>query len=566
MPTAVAENLPLSTEIRAAFDTDVGGRSDNQDYVGIAKGSHEQRVLRGMVFALADGMSGGRGGRVAAELTVRGFLEAYYGLPDTLTVERATALSLSAINNWINAQGRQDDTLREMASTLTALIVRGRQGYMVHAGDSRLYRLRSGKLELLSTDHIMSAGFGKIVTRAVGLEKALIADMQLIELRPYDRYLLCTDGVYAALSQEDLNTHLMQHADVQAAASVLVSEAAARRGADNASAIVVDIMALPSVERDDVEKLLGSLPILALPQVGNVVDGFRLDRSLHVGRNSHLFEAYDTVDKRRVVVKFPHPRIREDANCYPGFVREAWVASRVNSLWIAEMYWLPPGRQTRLYSVAPFYPGETLEVRLLRNKVGLHEGVDIALKLARALDALHRKGIIHRDVKPANVILLADGGLKLLDLGLAYVPGLPGAASVSTPGTLSYMAPELARGEAGDARSDVYALAITLFRLFSGGHFPYGIRNRTPLPNYRPDLPPWLDGILEKAAATDPKHRHGDAIELANELEHARTQGTWSVPRRRPVYEKNPAGVWQAVSAVLLLALVCLAWWAVHHG
>ena len=566
MPAVATEHIQLSADIRAGFDTAVGGRTDNQDYVGIAKGPHAQRVLRGVVFALADGMSGGRGGRVAAELTVRGFLEAYFGLPDTLTVERATALSLSAINNWINAQGRQDDNLREMASTLTVLIVRGRLGYMVHAGDSRLYRLRAGKLQLLSTDHIMTAGFGKIVTRAVGLEKALVADMQVIELRPYDRYLLCTDGVYAALSQGVINTHLTQHADVQAAASSLVTEATARRGADNASAIVVDIMGLPSIERDDVEKLLGGLPILELPQVGNVVDGFRLDRSLHNGRNSRLFEAYDTVEKRRVAIKFPHPRIREDANCYPGFVREAWVASRVNSPWTAEVYLLPQGRQTRLYSVAPYYQGETLEVRLTRSKVGLHEGIDIGLKLAKALDALHRKGIVHRDVKPANVILLEDGGLKLLDLGLAYVPGLPGAAGVSTPGTLSYMAPELARGHAGDARSDVYALAITLFRLFSGGHFPYGIRNRTPLSNYRPDLPPWLDGILEKAAATDPKHRHGDAIELANELEHARTLGTWTVPRRRSLYDRNPVGVWQGVCASLLLALTYLAWWAVHHG
>ena len=417
MQAIAAEPIQLSAEIRAGFDTHIGGRAENQDYVGIAQGSLGQLALRGMVFAMADGMSGGRGGRVAAELTVRGFLEAYFGLPDTLTLERATALSLSAINNWIHAQGRQDANLREMASTFTALIVRGRLGYMLHAGDSRLYRMRAGKLELLSTDHVMTAGFGKIVTRAVGLEKALIVDMHVIELRPYDRYLLCTDGVYAALSQNTISTLLTQHGDVQSAASVLVTDATTKRAADNASAIVVDIMGLPTIERGYLEKLLGGLPILDLPQAGNVIDGFRLDRTLHKGRYSRMFEAYDTVEKRRVAIKFPHPRIREDANGYPGFVREAWVASRVNSPWIAEVHLLPQGRQTRLYSVAPYYPGETLEVRLTRDKIALHEGIDIGLKLAKALDALHRKGIVHRDVKPANVILLADGGLKLLDSG-----------------------------------------------------------------------------------------------------------------------------------------------------
>jgi serine/threonine protein kinase len=398
------------------------------------------------------------------------------------------------------------------------------------------------------------------------LEEALIADMQEIELRPYDRYLLCTDGVYASVSTGAIVTHLTQHGDVQVAAQALVAEATAKRGADNASAIVIDILGLPAMERGYVENLLGTLPILELPQVGSVIDGFRLDRTLHKGRYSRLFDAYDVVEKRRVAIKFPHPRIREDANCHRGFVREAWVASRVSSPWTAEVHLLPQGRQTRLYSVAPYYDGETLEARLAREPLALDDGIAIGLKLSKALDALHRKGIVHRDVKPANVLLLADGGLKLLDLGLAYVPGMPGSESDATPGTLSYMAPELADGHAGDARSDVYALGITLYRMFSGGEFPYGIRQRTPLAKYRPDLPPWLDGILEKATDPEPKRRHGDAIELANELEHARAQGGWTAPRRRTLYERHPIGVWQGVSALLAVALVVVAWWAVHHG
>ncbi|MBI3562880.1 MAG: bifunctional protein-serine/threonine kinase/phosphatase [Gammaproteobacteria bacterium] len=562
--SSVADPLPSAAPLRAGFASQVGARADNQDYVGIAQAGLAQQALRGSVFAVADGMSGGKGGRVAAELTVRGFIEGYFGLPDTFTVERATALSLSAINTWISAQGRQDAQLRDMASTLTALLVRGRVGYMVHAGDSRLYRLRAGTLELLSTDHVMRVGFGKIVTRAVGLEKALIADLQVIELLAYDRYLLCTDGVSSALSQSIIQACLTQHGDAQAAAAALVADAIAKRGADNASAIVVDIMSLPPLQCGAVEKFLGGLPIVELPQLGEWVDGFRLDRSLHQGRYSRLFEAYDPVEKRPVAIKFPHPRIRSDANVYSGFIREAWVASQVSSPWIAQVYLLPPGRQTRLYSVAPFYRGETLEVRLLRAQVSVNQGIDIGLKLAEALDALHRKGIVHRDVKPANVMLLAAGGLKLLDLGLAYVAGMPDAPSESTPGTLSYMAPELANGHPGDARSDVYACGITLFRLFSGGHFPYGLRHRTALSKYRPDLPPWLDGILEKASATDPKQRYNDAIELANELEHARLHGGWTVPASRSLYEKNPLALWQAISALLALALLCLVWWAAH--
>ena len=255
------------------------------------------------------------------------------------------------------------------------------------------------------------------------------------------------------------------------------------------------------------------LPILELPSSGETIDDFVLEEMLSDGRYSRLFVAIDKRQSRKLVLKFPHPRVASEGSYRLAFVREAWVAARVRSLWIGEIIEVPAGRQTRLYSVMPLYEGETLEQRLNRSpQLSLSEGIGIATKLARAVATLHRAGIIHRDIKPDNVILLAGGGLRLVDLGVARVPLLEDFPAQDIPGTPSYMAPELFAGRAGDEFSDLYALGVTVYRMFTAA-YPYGeiepfsrprFGKPVALSRYRPDLPAWLDAVIGKALAVDP--------------------------------------------------------------
>src|SRR5262249_17226966 len=148
------------------------------------------------------------------------------------------------------------------------------------------------------------------------------------------------------------------------------------------------------------------------------------------------------------------------------------------------------------------------EARLARSpNLGLEEGRNIAVNLARAAAALHRIGVIHRDIKPDNVILEGGGALKLIDLGVVRVPALEEAPPQNIPGTAAYMAPEMSRGEAGNEATDIYALGVTLFRAFTGA-FPYGNADATSPPRrdrpidfsqLRPDLPAWLPAALGRA-------------------------------------------------------------------
>src|SRR5260370_18965467 len=117
----------------------------------------------------------------------------------------------------------------------------------------------------------------------------------------------------------------------------------------------------------------------------------------------------------------------------------------------------------------PLHQGELLETRLARSPaLKLEEGRNISIKLARAAAALHRAGIIHRDIKPDNVILEAEGSLKLIDFGVVRIPGLEDAPPQDVPGAPAYIAPEMFDGEPGNEATDIYALGVTMFRAFTG--------------------------------------------------------------------------------------------------
>jgi serine/threonine protein phosphatase PrpC len=560
--------------VRVGWCTERGQREANEDYVGVWTGTAGQRARRGIVAAVADGVGGAPGGRVAAETAVRAFIDFYLSQPDTLGVRRAVARAAEAVNGWVHDQGRRDPRRLGMATTLTALVLHGRQAHLLHVGDSRLYRLRDGRLARLTQDHVHDGpDRAHVLRRAVGLDDALRADYAAEPLAEQDRLVLTTDGVHGALREAEMRRLLGAEATPEAAARRLVATAlrAGSGGADNATALVADVVALPVPDRDALELASAALPILEPPAPGERVDGFLVGEPLADGRYSRLHRAVDPTDGgRALVLKFPKPAAADDATHRLAFVREGWVGARVRSPWLGEVLELAPGRRTRLYSVMPHYAGETLEERIGRGPpVPLAQGVAIGVRLAKALTVLHRAGVIHRDVKPENVILEAGGGLRLIDLGVVRLPGVEEFPPASAPGTASYMAPELLAGGApGDERSDLYALGVTLYRLFTGA-CPYGEvepfqpRKRfgapVPLQRRRPDLPAWLDIVLARAVAVAPEDRPGDAVELALELEAGAARPTPPVPRKPPLLARDPVGFWQAVSLLLLLLLALSA-------
>ncbi len=565
--------MPVShLEIACGQVSETGRRPDNQDCLGLSLPGPGRRASHGIVAAVADGVGGSKGGRVAAELTIRDFIETYYALSSTIGVSRAAVRSIQGINRWVNAQGRSDPALENCATTFTALILRGRTAHVLHVGDSRAYKLSNCYLTCLTEDHTLNrGGLSHVLYRAVGIEPTVRLDHVVQSIQPGDRFLLCSDGVHGVLSDKRIQALLAQGAAPETVARAVAAAATAAGSSDNISALVIDVLAVPAIEHAELAQTLAELPSGAMPKVADNVDGFLLESELSNGRYSRLFKALDGDGKRAVVLKFPQPEAFEAEACRRAFLRESWVAGRVRSPWLGEVIELAPGRQTRLYSVMPYYRGETLEQRLSRTPpLTLVEGVTLAVRLAKAVASLHRAGIIHRDIKPDNVILTSDGGLRLIDLGVARLPRLEDSSETDSPGTPSFMAPELFSGQAADELSDLFALGVTVFRAFTGV-YPYGeiepfsrprFGKALPLTTPRRDLPAWLDARIARAIALAPNERYGDVLEFALQLEQGLAGHASLQPRRLPIYQYRPERFWQGVS--LFLALTLCAVLAVH--
>jgi len=552
------------------FFSAIGQRERNEDFAGAVFGWELPNPRSDVVAAIADGIGSTKGGRVAAETAVRGFLDGFCELPETMEARRAAAKVLNSLNGWIHSLGRQNPELAEMGCTFTALVLRGRTAHVLHVGDTRAYRFSGDRLILLTTDHARETGPGRsgVLYRALGVETEARLDYTSQPVARHDRFLLSTDGVHGVLPPERVGDILREQSASDDTARALVAAALQSGSTDNCTAMVIDVVELPAGSVD-IGAAMMQLPLIPVPIAGEAVDGFLLKALISDGRYTRLFLAVDEIEGGDFVLKFPKPRVGEVAPYRAAFVRETWVGSRVNSPWIGRVVELPPGRQTCLYTVMPYYQGELLETRIARRPLlTLEEGRNIAIKLARAVAALHRADIIHRDIKPDNVILERDGSLKLIDLGVVRVPSLEDAPPENIPGTAAYMAPEMFDGEPGNEATDLYALGVTMYRAFTG-EFPYGNvdanarpRRQRPIPlaTLRPDLPAWLEATIAHAVALDPAERLRDVVEFAVEMEAGPARAVVAMQRPLTFYERHPVRFWQGVAALLALALILLLW------
>ena len=566
------------------FVSETGPRKRNEDFAAAVFGDELPEPRREVVAAIADGIGGAKGGRVAAETAVRGFLDGFWDLPETMEVRRAAAKIIDALNKWIQSLGRQDPELTGMGCTFTALVLRGRVAHLLHVGDSRAYRLRNDRLACLTTDHSRARADGRrVLTRALGVEAEVRLDYSAQPVALHDRFLLCSDGVHAFLTDEAMAEILRTRSAPGDTAKALVAAALDSGGNDNTTALVLDVVALPTAESSDIGNAIMQLPLKPVPIDGETVDGFTLKVLMSDGRYSRLFGAVDEVEGGEVALKFPKPEVATKAIFHAAFVREAWVGSRITSPWLGRIIELPPGRRTCLYTVMPLYVGELLERRLARPPgLGLEEGRNIAIKLAQAAAALHRVGIIHRDIKPDNIVCSKGGKVKLIDMGFSKSTSDTDqlTADGTTVGTPFYIAPEQARGERNlDVRTDVYSLGCTVFHMLTGSPPFHGDsiieimmqHVEAPRPDPRklvPEITSHSADLLARMMAVDPARRLASpdvVIEEINQLlpslpklfggttsihfvdkKPPRKSDVFRIPAAQHTHEPLPqAGLWQ---------------------
>jgi len=283
--------------------------------------------------------------------------------------------------------------------------------------------------------------------------------------------------------------------------------------------------------------------------IGKTVSHYRIIDTLGKGGMGIVYKAEDTRLGRTVAVKFMPDSLALDRIALDRFQREAKAASALNHPNICTLYDVGE-TDGHPFMVMEHMEGETLKDRISRAPLSIEETVDFAVQIADGLDGAHAAGIVHRDVKPANIFLTTRGQAKIMDFGLAKLSRLSQQISDtsqavteaidtmvtnpgSTVGTVAYMSPEQARGQDIDARTDLFSFGVVLYEMATGQQPFLGstmalmfvsILERDPeAPSKkRPDLPPELERIILKALEKDRTLRYQSAAELRTDLKRLR--------------------------------------------
>jgi serine/threonine protein phosphatase PrpC len=563
-----------------------GAHDTNQDFHGALLPRGHQLASKGITLALADGISSSQVSQLASQTAVRSFLEDYYATSEAWSVRRAAERVLSATNAWLHAQTMASDGRfekdRGFVCTFSALILKGRDLHLLHVGDSRIFRLHPQALEQLTEDHrVRLSSTESYLGRALGAGPYVEIDYRGWEAEVGELYLLATDGAYGHLQAEDIHAALRQHpADLDAAATDLVNLARSRGASDDATLQLLRIDELPASDapHPQLRREGLALPPILAPRME--FEGFTILREMQVSARSHLHLAMDNTSGQQYVIKTPSVDLSQDADYLDRFVLEEWIARRVDSPHVVKTW---PGERprTHLFVAMEFIDGQTLAQWMRDNPhPSLDSARSIIEQLAQGLQALHRREMLHQDLRPENVMIDHQGTVKLIDLATAHVEGLAeyhrDAFVTAVPGTLQYTAPEYLLGQGGSQRSELFALAAITYQMLTG-QLPYGLEasrvrspadlrrlRYVPVRHLRPDLPQWVDAVLAKALHPTPAKRQEVISEFIHDLKAPGAR--FHSQRSTPLIERNPVLFWKGSTALLSLAvLVLLALRALEH-
>ena len=544
----------MSLQLSFAQASATGPRAENQDALRLVTPAPELAASKGYLFALADGVSQCADGGLAARASLQALALDYYATPATWSVAQALDRLLLAQNRWLRAQGSGQPLL----TTLSALVLRGRRFTLAHVGDCRVYRWHGGTLQCLSEDHVWDQpGMQHVLKRALGLDQHLLVDYLEGELQPGECFLLLSDGVWASLGEQHIQAVLREQTDLQLAADTLVASAHLNGSKDNASALLVQVDQLGTANLGDTLAQLQQWPVPGPLREGQVIDGWQVE-TLHAhSRQSLLYKVRDSQNQPWLLKTLPTAR-EQEPGAAQGLLLEEWFLRRIAGRHFPELH--TASQRQHLYYVMREYPGQNLAALLAeQGPLPLPQWLEVARQLLQAVGVLHRRNLLHRDIKPDNLHLGRDGQLRLLDFGLAYCPGLSEDPLHELPGTPSYIAPEAFEGHPPSPRQDLYAVGVTLYHLLTG-HYPYGEVEAFQRPRfgqpvnaarYRPDLPEWLQHNLLQAVASDPAQRFETAEHWLLLFERGDRQELPSRPR--PLLEREPLKVWRTLALLSLL-------------
>jgi len=589
------KNQKLTTQLKLAFGgySHQGLKAENQDAFIVHCPTNNDITTKGAIASLADGVSSASNAAQAAQLAVTQFAQEYYSTPDTWSTEKSAAKVLTSLNQWLfsqadtitsnnSAQQSQPVESPQWLTTFSALILKSTSGYIFHVGDCRISKYREKQLESITRDHNRKQGGEHVIlTRALGADPRLKVDFHKIDIQNGDIYLLTCDGVHDFLSKKELKLQLASlpsnpsNIDLEQVSKEITTLAINNGSHDNVSCLLVYISETPQRKLIEIERDLLSKVIPPALKVGMKLDGYQVCKIIHASNRSHLYLveslAEDGQTQIRSVLKVPSQNFADDTIYLQGFMREAWVGERINHNHIMKVK--TDSKDSRfLYHVCEYIEGQTLSTWMHDNpKPSVAKVRDIVSQIISALRAFQRLELVHRDLKPDNIMIDTYGQIKLIDYGTVLVASLDedvnNIEETVPQGSLNYIAPETLLTMKSNNMSDLFSLGVISYEMLTG-QLPYKPMKRAEITQnsyddwqyrsikqFRPELPYWLDLSLQQCTQPDPKLRYQAFSELQADLTKPNLTALEEY-KKQPILQRNPVKFWQGLSFILFVLLV----------
>ncbi len=565
-------------------------RPHNEDFVLFWEPDTEQaRTARGAVSLVADGVGGQGFGEVASRLAIETALKVFQDADPSTTDNQLLWRMFNAANLAVYDAGMAHGGSDRMATTLTVSLFRRNEVAIGHVGDSRAYLVRQGTIKQLTSDHTYvamqvkmsliskqdaaSSELRGLLTRSIGANPTVQVDYARAVLRSGDIVVQCTDGLHGCVTENEIKD-LVSRMPPAAACEQLTQLAEKRGSEDNVS---VQVLRVENVQR--VGYYRGAVayyapvakPVSDEPQVGQVFDErFEITDIISRSGMSSVYKATDLKSGRLVALKVPHLKLEADPAFFSRFEREEEIGLALDHPAILKIIPVDPAERSRPYLVMEYLQGQTLdEVMQVTRPLPEKDALRIASRLCDALDYMHAHDVIHRDLKPQNVMLCNDGSIRIMDFGIAKAATskrITFGGFSPTLGTPDYMAPEQVKGQRGDGRTDIYSLGAILYEMLTGrlpfeGPNAYAVMNSRLVGDpaapraHNPSLSPAAEEIVLHAMARNPADRYQSAAEFKAELdapEHVQVTGRAS-RLQAPVAVRK---VWRYIRMGIIIALI----------
>lgn len=527
-------------------------RENNEDVVAFWEPeSVDDKRERGALAIIADGVGGSAKGDVASRLAVDTALATFRELKGELSLNSILWQMVNRANLAVYDASLTDPAGEgSMQTTLTAVVLRNNQIGIAHVGDCRVYHIRHGSAKCLTSDHTFISFQDRIapqvqgnsplrggLSRSVGKDAIVPIDFAYAHVEAGDYILMCTDGVHVFLTEREI-AEIVTHATPAEACDTILKLAVTRGTEDN---ITLQICRIDRVQQVDYYRgtpvYRENVTMSHELEVGDVLDErFEIIAVISRSGMASIFKALDRQLNRHVAVKVPFMQYESDPAFFSRFQREEEIGRTLDHPSILKIIPVDPEHKSRPYIAMELLTGKTLdEVMREERPMSVSKAMRIIATVCDALDHMHQKDIVHRDMKPANIMLCEDGSLRIMDFGIAKAAGLRRITFTGfspAMGTPDYMAPEQVKGRRGDHRTDIYSLGAILYELVTG-HTPFEGQNPFLImqaritgdpeapSNFNQDITPQLEEIILHAMEREPRNRYASAGEMATDLRHS---------------------------------------------